>query len=446
MQCFTVLTMAPNHRCDPVAPPRRSGFYNGLPQRRVPGLIPALIALMLALPVSAAAPSVDYARDVKPIFQARCYSCHGGLKQESGLRLDTALLIRQGGDSGAALVLGAAERSLVVERITDSDPAVRMPPEGEPLSLEEIAVIKLWIAQGAVAPSDEQPEANPLEHWSFQQPVRPPVPAVQNSDWVLNPIDAFIADRHETQGLTPLPPADKAILLRRVYLDLIGLPPTRDELHAFMADDSPGAYERVVEHLLESRHYGERWGRHWMDVWRYSDWYGRRQVNDVRNSYPHIWRWRDWIIESLNHDKGYDQMIREMVAADELYPQDDDRLPALGFIVRNWFSLNYDTWKQDLVEHTGKAFLGLRLNCAHCHDHKYDPITQEEYFRFRAFFEPLEFRHDRVPGGPALTKYIRYKPGSGASLKPIPAGLARVRRSSRERRLFWVAIKSRFRR
>jgi hypothetical protein len=223
-----------------------------------------------------------------------------------------------------------------------------------------------------------------------------------------------------------LPAAQKHILLRRVYLDLIGLPPTRKQLHAFLNDKSPNAYENVVKRLLKSPQYGERWGRHWMDVWRYSDWYGRRQVNDVRNSYPHIWRWRDWIIQSLNDDKGYDAMIREMLAADELHPADDSRIAALGFIVRNWFSLNYDTWKQDLVEHTGKAFLGLRLNCAHCHDHKYDPISQEEYFRFRAFFEPLELRHDRVPGGPALKKYLRYTPSSGGSLKPIKAGLARV--------------------
>ncbi|MCP4812149.1 MAG: DUF1549 domain-containing protein, partial [Planctomycetaceae bacterium] len=153
---------------------------------------------------------------------------------------------------------------------------------------------------------------------------------------------------------------------------------------------------------------------------------GRRSVGDVRNSYPHIWRWRDWIIESLNDGKGYDQMIREMIAADELHPEEDDRIVATGYLVRSWFSLNYDTWMRDVVEHTGKAFLGLRFNCALCHDHKYDPISQEDYFRFRSFFEPLELRHDQVPGGPALTKYIRYQPGSGSSLKPISSGMARI--------------------
>ena len=158
----------------------------------------------------------------------------------------------------------------------------------------------------------------------------------------------------------------------------------------------------------------------------YSDWYGRRSVNDVRNSYPHIWRWRDWIINSLNADKGYDRMILEMLAADEIAPTDDAAIAATGFIVRNWFSLNYNIWMQDQVEHTGKAFLGLTMNCALCHDHKYDPINQKDYFAFRAFFEPLEFRHDRVPGGPALPKYVRYKPGSGSSLKPVADGLPRI--------------------
>ena len=385
----------------------------------------AVLALY-CLNVFADEPRVDYSRDVKPILKSRCFGCHGALKQEAGLRLDTGKLIRKGGDDGAVLVVGDVRDSDIVNRITAADDSERMPPEGKPLTAEQIQIIKTWIQQGATSPSDEKPEEDPREHWAFKKPVRSAIPLVKNRQWVRNPIDAFIAAEHERRGLTPLPPANKNILLRRVYLDLIGLPPTRDELHSFLADDSPDAYENVVEQLLESRHYGERWGRHWMDVWRYSDWYGRRQVNDVRNSYPHIWRWRDWIIESLNHDKGYDQMIREMLAADELYPDDDSRIPAMGFIVRNWFSLNYDTWKSDLVEHTSKAFLGLRLNCAHCHDHKYDPITQEEYFKFRAFFEPIELRHDRVPSGPALTKYIRYKPGSGGSLKPIVAGLARI--------------------
>jgi hypothetical protein len=243
-------------------------------------------------------------------------------------------------------------------------------------------------------------------------------------EWVRNPIDAFIAARHVAEGLEPLPEADKLMLLRRVTLDLIGLPPTNDELQAFLVDTSETAYESAVDRLLQSPQYGERWGRHWMDVWRYSDWYGRRAVPDVMNSYPHVWRWRDWIVQSLNNDKGYDRMIVEMLAADEAAPGDDASAVATGFIVRNWFKWNYENWMKDNVEHTAKAFLGLTLNCAHCHNHKYDPITQEEYFRFRAFFEPLELRQDRVAGlvdpGP-FKKYVYAQ-----SYGPIAAGLIRV--------------------
>jgi hypothetical protein len=388
-------------------------------------LLVAIAVLQAGLPLLAAVP-VDYERQIKPILKARCYSCHGALKQESGLRLDTGILIRKGGENGAGLVALKPSDSQILERVAHQDDSLRMPPEGKPLSAEQIMLIRNWIVEGATSPANERPEEDPAAHWSFKTPVRHELPAVRDPAWSQNPIDAFVAARHEQLGLTPLPPAKKHILLRRVYLDLIGLPPSRDDLNTFLTDDSPDAYKHVVDKLLASRHYGERWGRHWMDIWRYSDWYGRRNVNDVRNSYPHIWRWRDWIIDSLNQDKGYDQMLREMIAADELHPGDETRTPALGFIVRNWFSLNYDTWKQDLVEHTGKAFLGLRLNCAHCHDHKYDPISQQEYFRFRAFFEPLELRHDRVPGGPRLKKYLKYTPSSGGSLKPIEAGLPLV--------------------
>lgn len=374
---------------------------------------------------SAAADEVNYLRDIKPVLKARCWACHGSLKQEAGLRLDSGQLIRQGGDSGPAVVEGEPQQSLLLQRVT-AEPDERMPPEGDPLSPEETKLLRAWVAFGAHSPADEVPESDPQQHWAFLPPQRPLVPNVDRPEWNGNPVDAFVAAQHVKLGLEPVPVAPPEILLRRASLDLIGLPPTPHERSEFLADRSSDRWINTVDRLLDSPHYGERWGRHWMDVWRYSDWYGRRQVGDVRNSYPHIWRWRDWIIQSLNEDKGYDQMVREMLAADELYPDDDTRLPALGFIVRNWFSLNYDTWKQDLVEHTGKAFLGLRLNCCHCHDHKYDPVTQEEYFRFRAFFEPLELRHDRVPGGPALVRYVRYKPGSGASLKPIKDGLPRV--------------------
>jgi hypothetical protein len=346
----------------------------------------------------AVAENVDYEREVKPILQARCYSCHGALKQESGLRLDTGTLIRKGGDSGPAAVAEDGGTSLLLKRIGESDDSLRMPPEGEPLSAEQIRVIERWIAQGAVSPQDEQQEEDPRSHWAFQKIVRPPVPHIGNSQWVGNPIDVFIVAQQESRGLAPLESTKKHVLLRRVYLDLIGVPPTREELLAFLADASPSAYEAVVDRLLNDARYGERWSRHWMDVWRYSDWYGRRHVPDVWNSAPQIWRWRDWIIGSLNRDHGYDRMVREMLAADEIAPEDEEAGYATGYLIRNWYALNPNDWMRNTVEHTGKAFLGLTFNCAHCHDHKYDPIAQDDYFRLRAFFEPMYLRQDRVAG------------------------------------------------
>jgi hypothetical protein len=236
----------------------------------------------------------------------------------------------------------------------------------------------------------------------FETIKRPPVPSVKNTRWVRNSIDAFIATEHEQRGLKPRPEASRAVLLRRVYLDLIGLPPTPEELHAFLADSSSDAYEKVVDGLLASPRYGERWGRHWMDVWRYSDWAGWGM--QVRDSQPHIWHWRDWIIESLNQDKGYDRMILEMLAADELAPDDANALRATGYLVRNFKLLSREKWLQDTVDHTAQAFLGVTLGCARCHDHMYDPILQKEYYQVRAIFEPHQVRLDRLPGQPDTTK------------------------------------------
>ncbi len=242
------------------------------------------------------------------------------------------------------------------------------------------------------APTD-RPSA---KHWAFLPPKQPNVPSVRDSQWSANPIDAFIAAEHDRRDMRPVGPAQKHVLLRRVYLDLIGLPPTPEEVRAFLSDTSTDAYERVVDRLLASPHYGERWGRHWMDVWRYSDWAGYGQ--EIRQSQRHIWRWRDWIIESLNSDKPYDRMIVEMLAGDELAPNDPDTVRATGFLARSWFKFNRNVWLDNIVEHTSKAFLGVTLNCARCHEHKYDPIAHEEYYRFRAFFEPHSVRTDRVPG------------------------------------------------
>jgi len=354
----------------------------------------ALILSFVSTAVAADRP-VDYVRDVKPILQERCYSCHGALKQNGKLRLDSGELIRKGGSSGPAVAPGKSGESLLVERVSEADDETRMPLELKPLTADQIRILKTWIDQGAKVPADDKPEPDPRDHWAFRAPVRPVVPKVEPA-WGRNAVDAFLAAEWQRRGLKPTGFADNRLLLRRVYLDLIGLPPTPEQTDAFLKDPSANAYETVVNRLLESPQYGERWGRHFMDIWRYSDWWGLGA--EVRNSQKHIWHWRDWIIESLNADKGYDQMVREMLAADELYPTDADKLRATGYLARQYFIFNRTTWMDETVEHTAKAFLGLTMNCTKCHDHKYDPIAQTDYYRLRAFFEPYQVRTDMVAG------------------------------------------------
>lgn len=281
-----------------------------------------------------------------------------------------------------------------------------------------LALLGAWSAAPTTASTTNAPGPDPREHWAFRPPSRPAVPPIPDRQFSarngssaqvsVNPIDAFVLHEWARHDLTPTSSASKETLLRRVYLDLIGLPPTREELLAFVADPSPEAYERVVDRLLASRQHAERWARHWMDIWRYADWYGRRHVPDVWNSAPQVWRWRDWLVRSLAADQGYDRMITEMLAADELSPVDDHARAATGYLVRNWYALNPNQWMRDIVEHTGKAFLGLTFNCAHCHDHKADPITQRDYFQFRAFFEPLQVRQDWVAGEPDPGPFQKY--------------------------------------
>ena len=335
---------------------------------------------------------VDYRTQVRSVLQERCFACHGALKQEGSLRLDTTAAAIIGGDSGPSITTGDATGSELFRRVSTSDASIRMPPEGEPLKPAEIDAIRRWIDAGAQAPADEAPESDPRDHWAFRAPVRPPVPKVNDIVWSHNPVDAFVAASREHRELIPQTTADRRVWLRRVYFDLIGLPPTLEEQNAFLNDSSPHACDKAVAMLLDSPLYGERWGRHWMDIWRYSDWWGLGA--EVRNSQKHIWHWRDWIIESLNSDKAYDQMLREMLAADELYPNDPDRLRATGFLARQYFKFNRTSWLDETIQHTSKAMLGLTFNCAKCHDHKYDPISQLDYYQMRAFFEPYQIRTD----------------------------------------------------
>jgi len=364
----------------------------------------ALAAFLLAWPCSASrgadgAPADErvYASRIRPLLAERCFACHGALQQEAGLRLDTAAAMAVGGDSGAAVVPGKPAESLLLRRISDPEPATRMPPEheGEPLGPDEAALLAAWIAAGCPAPADERPEADPRDHWAFRPRLRPEAPRGEGGD-ALHPIDAFLGAAHARAGVTAQGEAPRHVLVRRLYVDLIGLPPQPEELAAIDDDRNADWYERLVDRLLDDPRHGERWARHWMDVWRYADWWGLEEQH--RNSQKHMWHFRDWIVESLNADLGYDDMVRLMLAADELHPNDLDKLRATGYLARNFYLFSRLVWLDETVEHVSKGLLGLTVNCAKCHAHKYDPVTQEDYYRMRAFFEPIETRLDMAAG------------------------------------------------
>jgi hypothetical protein len=337
------------------------------------------------------AKSVDYLTEIKPLLRDKCFSCHSSRKQEGGLRLDAVSLIRKGGDSGPAYVARSVGKSLLLQRVTDNDDD-RMPPaeDGARLTAKEIAKLSAWIDAGAPAPNEAIPEP-PARHWAFLPPVKADAPSV-SADWIRSDIDRFLAAEHQRIGVTAVGETSRSMLLRRASLALTGLPPTPAERRVFLDDKSEGAFENAVDRLLESPRYGERWARHFMDIWRYSDpsGYGK----EIRDSRQHIWRWRDWIVESVNEDKGYDQMIVEMLAADEASPENQPALRATGFLARNWYKFNRNVWLDNIVEHSAKAFLGLTVNCARCHDHKYDPFEQTGYYQMRAIFETHDIRDE----------------------------------------------------
>jgi hypothetical protein len=373
--------------------------------------------------------AVDYEKEIKPLLKERCYACHGALKQKAGLRLDTATAMRQGGDGGDILM---KDHSMLLDRVTTADKDDRMPPEGEGSMLTAVQVAKLqdWVVAGALAPAQEKPEDDPRAHWAYQLP--------KSSG---HSMDALLAARLVAKKLKPQPEAAPELWLRRVYLDLVGLPPTPAQIHAFLQDTSAPARLRVVDHLLATPQYGERWARHFMDIWRYCDWYGLGA--QLRHSQKHLWHWRDWIVESLNADKGYDQMIVQMLAADEAAPEDRANLRATGFLARSYYLFNRTTWLDETLEHTCRAFLGLTMQCVKCHDHKYDPIEQTDYYRMRAIFEPLHVRLDPWEGESDFEKnglprvfdlhldqptyrHVRGDEKNEDKSRPLPPGVPRV--------------------
>jgi mono/diheme cytochrome c family protein len=342
-----------------------------------------------AAPLPDSTNRVDFAKDIQPILEKSCYACHGPKQQMAGLRLDSKKLAFDGGQSGKAIVPGKSADSHLYQRVAGIGDQARMPMGGQPLDATQIALIRDWIDQGADWPDGLGTETAAVKkHWAFIPPQRPEVPKVKNEKWVINPIDHFVLARLEQEGLTPSPEADRTTLLRRLSLDLIGLPPTIEEVDAFLKDRSSDAYEKQVERLLESPHYGERWGRLWLDAARYADSDGYEKDKSRQ-----VWFYRDWVIKAFNRDLPYDQFIIEQLAGDLLPKATQDQIVATGFLRNSMINeeggVDPEQFRMeamfDRMEAIGKGILGITIQCAQCHNHKYDPLTQEEYYRMFAF-------------------------------------------------------------
>jgi hypothetical protein len=356
--------------------------------------------------------TIDFVRDVQPLLKRHCFKCHGADKREGGLRLDRRADAIAGGDAGVAFLKGDSSKSPLITRVSGADPDLVMPPEGDRLTAAEVSVFKQWIDQGAVWPDSADGGAVRPDHWSYQPVVRPNLPAVQNSKWGKNAVDAFVLASLESRGISPSPEADRYTLIRRLYLDLHGLPPHPDEVDGFVNDSSPQAYDKLVANLLQSPHFGERWGRHWLDMARYADSDGYEKDR----ARPNAWRWRDWVINAINKDVPFDQFTIEQLAGDLLPNATDDQKLATAFHRQTLTNTEGGTDQEqfrveacfDRNETTGAVWLGLTVGCARCHTHKYDAITQREYYQLFAFFNNGDETNLVVPISPEATeKYKR---------------------------------------
>jgi hypothetical protein len=371
--------------------------------------LPMLLAIVSAGPLSGADPDgvAFFEKKVRPIFVEHCNRCHGAKaeKAKGNLRLDIKAGWTQGGDSGPAVIGDDPERSPLIRAVRRDHKTIEAMPPDKPLSKEQIADLEAWVKRGAPAPDDGASVAKGIidiaaakARWPFTPiPARVPVPTVRDAAWPRTEIDRFILAKLEDKGLKPVGDADRRTLIRRVTFDLIGLPPTPEEINAFLADESKDAFANVVNRLLASPHYGERWGRHWLDVARYADTAGDNSDYPI----PQMFRYRDWVIEAFNRDLPYDQFIREQLAGDLLGGEDDTerrrRIIATGYIANaRRFGSRVDDYPQhltieDTIDNLGRAFLGLTLNCARCHDHKFDPVTMRDYYALYGIFASTRY-------------------------------------------------------
>src|SRR5215471_62766 len=378
-------------------------------------------------------PSPAFAGKIRPIFAERCYQCHGTDTQQNGLRLDSLAATLKGSASGRIVIPGDSEKSRLVRRLMGLE-RPQMPYGSPPLGANEIALIRDWIDQGASGPDSMEPivAAKPVKHWAYVKPVRPELPQVKNAAWCRNPADYFVLAQLEPKGISPSPEADKETLIRRLSLDLIGLPPTIQEVDAFLADRSPTAYEAVVDRLLASAHYGERWARPWLDMARYGD------SNGFENDALRVaWKFRDWVIGALNRDMSFKQFTIEQIAGDMLPNATVEQQIASGFHRNTLLNREGGTdpeeqqWLSsvDRVNTTATVWLGTTLQCAQCHNHKYDPFTQRDYYRFLAFFNTA--RYDiRTEGQGEIWQHepdlLLPTPEQEARRNQLEAGIARL--------------------
>lgn len=391
-----------------------------------PVVVFTLTGLCFLLESNAFAEPVDFARDVQPILVKSCVRCHGPKKRQGGLALDARDAALAGGDDGPAIVPGKSAESRLYRFVAGLDEETVMPPDGDELPADQVAILKHWIDQGAPWP-DASKNLLAAEQtavpWSFKKPVRPALPEVHDNAWPRNAVDRFVLARLDKEGLAHAPEADPATLLRRVSLDLTGLPPTVEEVDAFLADTSPDAYERAVDRLLKSPHYGERWARFWLDRARYADTNGYEK--DRERS---IWPYRDWVINALNTDMPFNQFTIEQIAGDLLPNATLAQKVATGFhrntMTNEEGGIDVEEFRfaslVDRLNTTGAVWLGLTINCCQCHSHKYDPITQREYYQLMAFLNNADEPEIDVPS-PAL---LQKRDAAEAEIRALEASRA----------------------
>ncbi|MEP3831280.1 DUF1549 domain-containing protein, partial [Rhodopirellula bahusiensis] len=359
---------------------------------------------------------VDFVRDIQPILRDNCYECHAGTTEEGNLNLGVKAKAFQGGDSDEAILVGNSEDSLMIDLVSGGKDNALMPPEGyEPLTAKQVGLLRAWIDQGAPWPEDADvvdPKMDRAKtHWAFQrlQKVNPPSRSLGDG-WPKSPIDLFVQQRLDDAGLKPSQPADARTLVRRLYFDLIGLPPSRDQTNDFIAahsEDSKAAVQNLVDQLLGSPRYGERWGRHWLDVARYADSDGQEADMDR----PHAYRYRDFVIQAFNENMPYDQFVRWQIAGDEIEPEKDAAVSATGFLTAGTsFKLpdsfieserlaNRYNEMDDVISTLGSGMLGITVACARCHDHKYDAFSAKEYYQLLGVFHSGDRVSDKLPSG-----------------------------------------------